>query len=285
MSKEIQWDNCIPARRYATEGGRYYGPVDITTFNQFENPLRPSWTNLASVEASPGLANWKQQHGYFADVLTSWATTKGTGAHNGVEDMIDGKVLDDAFFTDYLENHEDIKWKMNGSKWQMIEEIKKCIMQFILWHEEHQPTILKSEIMMWHPDVPYAGTADLIMMIHNKKQNQDILMVGDLKTGNESDKHFVQCMAYAILLEKIYNVKVGAVGSLYCQGRYKGEPKPGKMKVKVIRNKAGEFTEDANKLMDKVVKLVDLFQANNPAQPNKKRPLPKKFSLNIKGEK
>ena len=66
--------------------------------------------------------------------------------------------------------------------------------------------------MMWHPDVPYAGTADLIMKIHNKKQGQDILMVGDLKTGN-SDKHFVQCMAYAILLEKIYDVKVGAVGS------------------------------------------------------------------------
>ena len=53
------------------------------------------------------------------------------------------------------------------------------------------------------------------------------------------------------------------------------------MKVKVIRNKAGEFTEDANKLMDKVVKLVDLFQTNNPSQPTQKRPLPKKFSLNI----
>ena len=37
--------------------------------------------------------------------------------------------------------------------------------------------------------------------------------------------------------------------------------------------------------MDKVVKLVDLFQANNPSQPTRKKSLPKKFSLNIKGEK
>ena len=53
------------------------------------------------------------------------------------------------------------------------------------------------------------------------------------------------------------------------------------MKVKIIRNKAGEFTEDAHKLMNKVVKLVDLFDANNPKQPIQKKRLPKKFSLNI----
>ena len=281
MSKEIQWDKGIPIRRFATEGGRYYGPIDLDTFHQFEKPLKPSWTNLASVESSPGLAQWKQQHGYWADIITCWATTKGTGAHNPVEDMINGKEVTEDDILQALEAQEDIKWKLMGSKWMMLEEIKKCLVQFILWFEEHNPTILKSEIMLWHPDVPYAGTADMIMKIHNKKQNQDILMVGDLKTGNESDKHFVQCMAYAILLEKIYNVKVGAVGSLYCQGRYRGEAKPGKMKVKIIRNKAGGFTEDAHKLMNKVVKLVELFEANNPNQPKQKKRLPKKFSLNI----
>ena len=245
---DIDFNKCIKSRRFITEGGRYYGPVDIDVFNQYNNPLKPSWTNV--------------------------------GLMNG------GKEIDEGWIVNELDTYSDIRWKLvYHNKWEAVELIKKMLMGYVAWYHEHKPKILKSEIMMWHPDVPYAGTADLVINIYNKRQDQNILMMADLKTGNENDKHYVQCMAYAILLEKIFKVKVGALGVLYCQGRWRGEVKPGKMKVKVVRNKAGEFTEDAKVLTNRVLKLYELWQSNQKyQQPKTKQALPKIFSLNIKKE-
>lgn len=283
MSQEIQWDKAIPIKRFVTNSGRFYGPTDLDTFHQFENPLRPSWTNVASIEASPGLGQWFKDKGRWADIDGPVTAVKGTHIHDFADLLNEGKTITTDNIIERLDKEEDIRWKLvYPNKWQLIEEIKKALMQYVLWFNEHQPMILASEIMLWHPDVPYAGTADLVLRIHNKKQNQDILMLADLKTGNENEKHYTQCMAYAILLEKIYGIKIGAVGTLYCQGRFRGEPKPGKMKVKMIRNKAGAFTDDAKRLMNKVVKLYELWESDRKSpQPTLKPKLPNKFSLNI----
>ena len=281
---KVDFNKGVEIKRFATEGGRFYGPTDLDVFNQYENPLKPSWTNVASVESSPGLSNWYKEKGKWADIDGPVTAIKGSHIHTHVDFMNDGAEITTDNIVESLDNEADIRWKLvYHNKWALIEEIKKALMEYQLWYEEHQPTLLKSEIMLWHPDVPYAGTADMILKIHNKRQDQDILMVADLKTGNENDKHFVQCMAYAILLEKIYGVKVGAVGTLYCKGRWRDQPKPGKMKVKVIRNKAGEFTDDAQFLMNRVVKLYELWESNQTySQPKMKPKLPNKFSLNIK---
>lgn len=283
---KLDFKKSVDNKRFNTSGGRFYGPSDLDVFNQYDNPLKPSWTNVANIESSPGLTEWFKNNGKWSDIIGPTTAILGTIGHSGVDYMNEGKEVTEEWIVDTLDNYYDIRWRLiYPNKWEAVELIKKMLMGYIAWYEEHKPTILKSEIMMWHPDVPYAGTADLVLNIYNKRQDKEIIMMADLKTGNENEKHFVQCMAYAILLEKIYKVKVGALGVLYCQGRWKGEVKPGKMKVKVIRNKGGDFTEDAKFLMNRVVKLYDLWESNQKfKQPKTKQRLPKKFSLNITKE-
>ena len=190
--------------------------------------------------------------------------------------------ITDDWILNKLESSDDIFWKLNYSKWEALNLIKKQIWQYQMWFEEHQPTIMASEVMMWHPDVPYAGTADLILKIHNKQQNQDIIMLADLKTGTEQEKHFEQCMAYAILFEKIYKKKISALGVLYCNGKHRGELKPGKLKTKIVRNKSGALTDTANFLINRVECIYKAWKSNQKyEQPTRKLVLPKKFELNI----
>lgn len=273
-------------KRFATTSGRYYGPSDLDVLHQYKNPLKPSWTNVASCESSTGLSEWKMIHGYWSGILASTAATKGTITHDAIDLMNQGHKIDKAtdWILNELETSDDIRWKMVHTKWEMVETIKKQIMGYIAFYNEHKPKILASELFLWHPDVPYAGTADLILSIYNKRQDQDIIMLADLKTGSENEKHFEQCMAYAILLERIYNVKVGAIGSLYSTGKWRD--KPGfKMKVKVLRNKAEVLTEDAKKLCSRVEAVYNLWKSKQKTeQPRTKPKLPNTFSLNITKE-
>ena len=104
-------------------------------------------------------------------------------------------------------------------------------------------------------------------------------MLADLKTGTEQEKHFEQCMAYAILLEKIYKCKVGALGVLYSNGNWKDKPKA-KMRVKVLSDKSNELTADAKYLTDRVVSICNLWKSQQKSlQPKRKLQLPNEFSL------
>ena len=280
---EFDRKKSIGARRYATETGRYYGPTDMDILHGTTNPLKPSWTNVASIEASPGLSQWFKDKGRWADIDGPVSAIMGSIAHECVDHMNGGGIITTDNIVDMLENWEDMRWRLiYPNKWIAVNLLKKMLIQYCLWHKEHKPVIVESEIMLWHPDVPYAGTADLLLKIHNKTQKQDIYMLGDLKTGNENEKHSVQCMAYAMLVEKIYGIKVSAIGSLYCQGRWKEVPKPGKMKTKVIRNKNMEPTADAKFLADRVRRLYALWESSQTKPQPKERPkLPNEFQLKL----
>tara|TARA_R100001443_G_scaffold35589_8_gene49400 strand:- start:9435 stop:10298 length:864 start_codon:yes stop_codon:yes gene_type:complete len=282
--KKLDLSQAVQAKRYPTKNGRYYGPKARDIYNTTPNPLKPSWTNIASIENSPGLSEWKMRNGRWAEIDGPTAAIKGTIAHWADDKMNFGQTVTREQVEEKVANYPDIRWKLiYSSIYPMVDDIMKMIWSYKLWYDEHQPVILASEIMMWHKDVPYAGTADMVCKFFSKKQNQDIIMLIDIKTGQENEAHSVQCMAYSILFEKIYNVKVGAIGSLYTTGKWRGEEKPGKMKVKMIRNKAGEFTNDAHYLMNRVTTIYEHWLGlQKKAQPDMKRKIPTEFSLNIK---
>lgn len=291
----IDFSKGISAKRTHTNGGRFYGPEDLDVLHSTPQPLKPSWTNVASCESAPGLDEYFKNNGRWSNILGPTTAIIGTITHNAVDLLnnwaMEGKTgkkyqIDTDWILNELATNDDIRWKLvYPSIWGAVEVIKKQIWSYQEWFAEHQPTILHSEVMMWHPDVPYAGTADLVLNIYNKRQDQDILMMADLKTGAEMDKHFEQCMAYAILLEKIYNVKVSALGVLYCNGKWRGSVKQGKMKVKVVRNKNGEFTDDAKYLTNRVLTVYNLWKSKQKSdQPSKKIVLPKSFSLTVKSK-
>ena len=260
----IDFSQRIVAKRYPTTAGRFYGPLDIDIEKQYEHPLKPSWTNVASCESSAGLSEWKMIHGYWSRIIGPASATVGTVTHDAVDLMnrwkiegLKGKKYE--ITTDWimqeLETKQDIRWRLEYPNfWDAVEVIKKMIMGYQAWYNEHKPKLLYSEIMMWHPDIPYAGTADLVLEMEYRKR--PMLMLADLKTGNEQEKHFEQCMAYAILLEKIFNVKVGALGVLYSNGKWRDVPKA-KMKVKVMRNKDESLTDDARDLANRVKSFID----------------------------
>tara|TARA_R100000654_G_scaffold10259_2_gene22958 strand:- start:2053 stop:2907 length:855 start_codon:yes stop_codon:yes gene_type:complete len=277
----------IDAKRCPTDSGRFYEPVDEFLRHQYNNSLKPSWTNVASCESSPGLSEWKLIHGYYSRVIGTASATIGTVTHDAIDLMNQWKMkglkdkkyrITTNWILNELELKDDIRWKMEyPSKWMAVERIKKQIMGYQSWYKENKPKLLQSEIMMWHPDVPYAGTADLVLELEYRKR--PMLMLADLKTGNEQEKHFEQCMAYAILLEKIYNCKVGALGVLYSNGNWRDVPKS-KMKVKVMRNKDESLTEDATRLAKRVKIICDLWKSQQKSlQPKRKLQLPNEFSL------
>lgn len=288
----IDFSTGIDASRCHTNDGRFYEPTDDFVKREYEYPLKPSWTNVASCESSAGLSEWKMVHGYYSRVIGTASATIGTITHDAV-DLMNQWLIKGLFDKKYkittdwilneLETKDDIRWKLEyPSKWKAVEVIKKQIMGYQAWHSENNPEILKSEIMMWHPDVPYAGTADLVLQINYRKR--PMLMLGDLKTGKEHDKHFEQCMAYAILLEKIYKVKVGGLGVLYSNGKWRDTPKA-KMKVKVVRNKDESLTDDAHYLAKRVKAICDLWKSQQRyKQPKRKIKLPNEFSLQKKGK-
>ena len=283
----IDFSQRIVAKRYPTTAGRFYGPLDIDIEKQYEHPLKPSWTNVASCESSAGLSEWKMIHGYWSRIIGPASATVGTVTHDAVDLMnrwkiegLKGKKYE--ITTDWilkeLETKQDIRWRLEYPNfWDAVEVIKKMIMGYQAWYNEHKPKLLYSEIMMWHPDIPYAGTADLVLEMEYRKR--PMLMLADLKTGNEQEKHFEQCMAYAILLEKIFNVKVGALGVLYSNGKWRDVPKA-KMKVKVMRNKDESLTDDARHLANRVKIICDTWKSlQKTAQPKLKPKLPNTFSL------
>lgn len=289
MGKLKSFNTHIKVKREATQSGRYYRPETLEIYKNTPNPLKPSWTNIASIEASPGLSNWFKDKGRWADIDGPTSAIIGTIVHDGADIMNKGQEITTDWILDKLDNYHDIRWRLvYPNKWEAVELIKKMLWSYQLWYDEHKPEILATEIMMWHEDMPYAGTADLILNIHSPRQKQDVIMLADLKTGSEQpDKHFVQCMAYALLLEKIYDIQVGAIGALYCNGKWKDDPKPGRLKVKMIRNKAGELTKEAHHYVNRVTKVYELWLSlQTTEQPKLKQKLPNKFSLNInKGTK
>ena len=162
-----------------------------------------------------------------------------------------------------------------------IELICKQIMSYNAFYNEHKPNILASEVMMWHPDVPWAGTADLLVSWHSKRQNQDVYMLGDLKTGAEHDSHFTQCQAYALLAEKIYGIKISVLGVLYCTGKWRTKP-TFKIKAKEIRNKAMKRNDVSKELIEKALSLHRLWKINQKSeQPSTPPLITKNFKLDL----
>ena len=270
-------------RRFNTTSGRYYGPDDLDLYNSVVNPLKPSWTNIASIESSPGLDEYFKNTGRWSNILGPTTAIIGTITHDFVDDLNHGLTVTTDDIIERLENYQDIRWRLvYHNKFQAVEVIKKQLTNYTLWYDDFQPDIVGSEIMLWHENVEFAGTCDLLLKTFSKQHDKEIYMVADLKTGNEMDKHFTQCMAYAILIEQIFKIKVSALGILYCQGRNKGDIKPGKLKTKMIRTKNGSINNNATLLSKKVTSLVDLFKSNiKYEQPKMKKRLQNRFQLKI----
>ncbi len=115
--------------------------------------------------------------------------------------------------------HELAEDYMNGESVESDnEEICKHLMSFEKFWLDNEVQLIETELFMWHKDVPWAGTCDIIAKIGGK------YCIIDIKTGNYYKSHEIQLNMYAELLSKIVGEPVDMIAGLYTKGKWIREP-------------------------------------------------------------
>ncbi len=115
------------------------------------------------------------------------------------------------------------------------DEVKVRLQGFIDFCKDYEPTSIATEISLYTLDTledgmllyPFAGTADNIMKIKDKKTDKELVYLIDIKTGKEyRHPHELQLTSYKILWDHIHGNEHGKIDRLAClylnaRGKYK----------------------------------------------------------------
>lgn len=157
--------------RYDDAGERFYGRVEAGYVLWY-----PSVTKIikATSPTPPGLMAWYAKHGFEeANQLRDTAAERGTEMHLLFERYMVGQSID---MNDLSEFHA------------------KALMSFDAWYREYQVEPLAIEVLL-HAKLGFAGTADLVCRITDKKGTKVVLV--DFKSGSSIyDDYAVQLEMY-----------------------------------------------------------------------------------------
>ena len=190
-----QYKKNLKLKRHES-GDRWYSPEDL-------NMWRPSVTTIIgnTVHKGIGFEMWLGNHPSYkiACEERDAAASRGTEVH----ELAERYMLGD---------------EVSGS----TDEVNKHLMSFEKFWLEKEVQLIETELFMWHKDVPWAGTCDIIAKIDGK------YCIIDIKTGNHYKSHEIQLNMYAELFNKIaeeYNMpKVEKIYGLYTKGKWRKEP-------------------------------------------------------------
>ena len=186
-----QYKKNLKLKRHES-GDRWYSPEDL-------NMWRPSVTTIIgnTVHKGIGFEMWLGNHPSYkiACEERDAAANRGTEVH----ELAERYMLGD---------------EVSGS----TDEVNKHLMSFEKFWLEKEVQLIETELFMWHKDVPWAGTCDIIAKINGKNY------IIDIKTGNYYKSHEIQLNMYAELLSKIVDEPVESIAGLYTKGRWIREP-------------------------------------------------------------
>ena len=173
-------------------GARWYAPVGSYEW-------KPSVTTIIgdTLSKGKGFDMWLGNHPSYkiACEERDIAADRGTTVHELAEKYMQGESIE-----------SDNK------------EICKHLMSFEKFWLENEVQLIDTELFMWHKDVPWAGTCDIIAKINDK------YCIIDIKTGNYYKSHEIQLNMYAELLSKITDEEISIIAGLYTKGRWIREP-------------------------------------------------------------
>ena len=195
IQKIKQYKKNLKLKRHES-GARWYSPERL-------NIWKPSVTTIigATVHKGIGFETWLGNHPSYkiACEERDAAADRGTEVH----ELAERYMLGD---------------EVSGS----TKEINKHLMSFEKFWLEKEVQLIETELFMWHKDVPWAGTCDIIAKIDDK------YCIIDIKTGNYYKSHEIQLNMYAELFNKIaeeYDMpKVEKIYGLYTKGKWIREP-------------------------------------------------------------
>lgn len=186
--------------------GRWYVPIqdEESPLEWNKRDFKPSVTTIINqaVPKGPWFMKAIQNAPGHAPALIEWRklATDGTMVHALVSQMIRGLTID--LVTPWLDD-ETGEYIPIGAR-----HVKRLI-GFKHWWDKYKPKVLASEIMLYHPDIAWAGTADLICEIGGKT------WLIDVKTGKENYPDMMrQLTAYRILAETCFDMKIECVSPL-----------------------------------------------------------------------
>tara|TARA_Y100001973_G_C5201758_1_gene338306 strand:- start:3030 stop:3806 length:777 start_codon:yes stop_codon:yes gene_type:complete len=191
----------VDLRRIQASNGRWY------INKKLKNPIpKPSMTTIDSI-IDKGIAyeNWLMNA---KDPIKyrDYKAELGTCVHNLIEILI---ISGECVITD------DMKGKFGEN------EIKKRILGFMAWWEEHNPIPLATEIRLYHKDIPWCGTVDFVCISRKLKK---VVMV-DFKTGNEYKSHQVQLNGYKMIWDKLFkDFPIDLIYGLYLKDTWIKKP-------------------------------------------------------------
>ena len=168
---------------------------------------KPSVTTVISETCAKGkfFDEWLMKNGLNAMQLRDEAAERGTEVHEAIEKLLD-------------------KEEVTTDK----EFIQKSLMSFEKWYSENQPEVVGKEIFLYHKDIPWAGTPDIIAKVNGR------LSIIDIKTGDYRKSHEIQQLMYKDLWNSIFPTKhhVKDIYGLYIKGKWIKEPSYGFRKFK-----------------------------------------------------
>tara|TARA_Y100000593_G_scaffold17629_1_gene35308 strand:+ start:453 stop:1307 length:855 start_codon:yes stop_codon:yes gene_type:complete len=188
-------------RRLDTSIGRtYYNPDD-----KDRKYIYSSTTILNVLSKGYGFNTWLKTHGNDCDRLMNEAATKGTIIHICCSVIAGGDDL-----------HTNTKFYDKGKSYEITKEIYTNVLAFKKFYQENRPVIKAIELTLYDRNLPFAGTADYIMILEGK-DGQPKLCLLDIKTGKEYPKtHELQLVSYKILFDSIYGDEHGTIDEMYC---------------------------------------------------------------------
>mgnify|MGYP003136997957 FL=1 len=240
MKNKIElYKESLDVRRHES-GERWYAPRGSYNW-------KPSVTTIISntISKGEGFERWLGNHPSYdiACQVRDKAAARGTEVHEMAEKYMLGEQVE----TDK-------------------EEISKHMMSFEKFWLDNEVQLIDTELFMWHEDVPWAGTCDIIAKINGKN------WIIDIKTGNYYKSHEIQLNMYAELLRKITDEPVDIIAGLYTKGKWIKEPNYQLKKFKFNLDVAIETTN-----------LWKFLMGGNP-KPRIKVKLKTKFEMRGKNE-
>ena len=222
---------------------------NVRWYKTGNNPWKPSISTILGNVINKGIAfeTWlgNQPSYKIACQERDEAANRGTIVHQACEDYLNGAEI-------------------NGSTNNLGDEFNKRMMSFELWVKNIKPEIVALEHSMYHPNVDFSGTCDIIADIPKKG-----LSIIDIKTGQPNESHILQLTGYKRLWDELFpEYPINHLYGLYLKGNWISKIEP-------------QFKE--YKFEPKVLgTVIDLWKWMDKGKgPKGTRPIKTNFQLNL----
>jgi hypothetical protein len=160
------------------DSGRY------RTYITPEGNRYPSVTSVLNVKPNEAIERWREAVGFEeAQAITRRSAARGTVVHQMCEDYLNGKKVQPLIFD--MEMFDQLKPELN--------EISH---------------VYGLELPLYSDKLKTCGTSDCVGVYKGMRAIIDFKTSNHVKHREDISSYFMQCAAYAIMFEELYNISI-----------------------------------------------------------------------------